>query len=942
MYLFGAPRLKQADLVLHLSRRKIFALLAYMAFSKHQIHRASLAVLLWPEHDSTHSQGSLRVLLSELQKTIGPDILPVKNELVGPLDLKRISIDIEEFQAIMAQIRLNRRSGTKQSLLKKAVKLYQGNFMSGFTLKGCGQFSDWQFQQGEYLHRELCFALQQLVSIYEQEGEYEEGIAYSQRHVEVDSLNEEAHCSLMRLYAANGQREAALHQFQVCEKNLQEELELEPDESTRELYESIRHSRPEKPRLAMQNNLPAQNTVFLGRERDQGEIARLIIEQKQHILTLTGPGGTGKTRLALQIASNLLDRFEQGAWFVDLSQVQDKNGIFIAMIEALKIPIPKGKENDQQIIDFLKKRTLLLILDTFEQILPHSDIVGRISSECPGITIIITSREILHIYGEYEYIVEPLEYPDEIETKNLDALCKYEALTFFIQRARAVKGDFSMDEQNAPAIAGICSQLDGLPLAIELAASRSKIFKPQQLLKKLDNKLGFLTGGARNRSERQQTIRGTIEWSYKLLTAEEQILFNRLSIFQSGCSIDSVDGICVKELSFDGLKGLESLMNKSLIMQREDAMEEPRFFMLDTIREFAFELLNISPTYSELESRFLDYYSKTIEQAETLLLDINKRSATVGAIRIEFDNIRKTIQWYFDHGEYDRAIFLHGCLLWFYDTGFRLDVFFHFTELSMEHVHKTTGKTKGLGLECSGIYYHRRVDHIKAYRFLMDALSCYEETGLDVYAGRAGMVAAAHNMRITNNKSECLNTILEASELFKNHKQKVLEIDSYNMMGVIEHFGKNHKQAEKYYKEGLEQIPKGLLPHRLYVFSYNLALLYMDAHEFNYVQAKPYLESLIHDTQRRGTTMEKISILGLVSRYFYHCEKYELSSQLFGAMIHADEFYGGIIYTREDYDMALEGLEQYFGKDKHENLLKTGETHSLDESLDRAEKNLEL
>ena len=197
MYLFGAPRLKQADLVLHLSRRKIFALLAYMAFSKHQIHRDSLAVLLWPEHDSTHSQGSLRVLLSELQKTIGPDILPVKNELVGPLDLKRISIDIEEFQAIMAQIRLNQRSSTKLSLkeassrelLQKAVKLYQGDFMSGFTLKGCGQFSDWQFQQGEYLHRELCFALEQLVSIYEQEGEYEEGIAYSQRYVKVDSLD---------------------------------------------------------------------------------------------------------------------------------------------------------------------------------------------------------------------------------------------------------------------------------------------------------------------------------------------------------------------------------------------------------------------------------------------------------------------------------------------------------------------------------------------------------------------------------------------------------------------------------------------------------------------------------------------------------------------------------------------------------------------------------
>ena len=821
MYLFGVPRILQSNREIHLHRRKMYALLAYMSFAKHQLHRDTIAALLWPDHDTTHSHNNLRVVLSDIHKIIGLDILPVTNELIGPLELKRISVDTEEFQIMMDQIRLNLSAGTGQiikktqireedamelnrNLLQKAVYLYKGDFMSGFNLGDCRKFSDWQFQQGEYLRRELCSALESLVSICKQEGDYEEGIAYCRKFVEVDNLNEEAHCLLMRLYAESGQRQAALHQFRLCEKTLYEELELKPEETTLELYESIRHSRPEKIQPvqsmrpekthfevmpikilgSMKNNLPVQGTVFIGRHRYQTEITHLIVEERQRLVTLSGPGGTGKTRLALQIGTILINHFDQGSWFVDLSQIQQNDGIISAMAAALKIPMLKGKEKYQQIIDFLRKRSLLLILDNFEQLLPDTNIIDRILSDCPGVVIIVTSREILQLYGEYEYSVEPMEYPQENGENNLEDISRYEAVTLFVQRARAVKDDFSINEYNASAIVGICSQLEGLPLAIELAASRSKIFPPRQLMKKLDDKLGFLTGSVRNKSLRQQTIRETIEWSYKLLSTEEQIFLKRLSIFQNGCSINAVDGICMKELSFDGLAGLESLMNKSLVMQREDALEEPRFFMLDIIREFAFESLSTSSNYPELESRFLEYYSDYTEKVEISLFDINKRSTAIVAIGIEYENIRKTIQWYFDHENYDKAFHLHICLLYFYDTGFRLDVFFHFAKLTMEHIHKTTGKTKGYGFECLGIYYLRHHEFDKTLIYLMDAMNIYKDAGLDIYAARAKVIAAAFYMGQKDNISESRKMVSEALEVFQKNNEKLLEIDSYNIWGI--------------------------------------------------------------------------------------------------------------------------------------------------------------
>jgi DNA-binding SARP family transcriptional activator len=263
LYLLGSPRIKRTGQQLRFPRRKALGLLAYLAFTKQAASREALATLLWPNHDDSHARGSLRRLLSETRRILGQDLLPVKNEWVGPLDPNKIRTDIDEFQSLMAKLRLQQRSGERETpgeppgdrtrcrankpyreLLQRVVALYKGDFLSGFTIPDCAYFSEWQFLQGEYLRRELCTALEQLVDLCEMEAEEQEGIDYGRKLVEVDPLNEEAHCALMRLYAAGGHREAALKQYRLCKKILMTELSVEPEDATTELYQAIRTSRP--------------------------------------------------------------------------------------------------------------------------------------------------------------------------------------------------------------------------------------------------------------------------------------------------------------------------------------------------------------------------------------------------------------------------------------------------------------------------------------------------------------------------------------------------------------------------------------------------------------------------------------------------------------------------------------------------------------------------
>ncbi len=338
------------------------------------------------------------------------------------------------------------------------------------------------------------------------------------------------------------------------------------------------------------NNLPVQLTRFIGRGQEVTAVQHLLHREGVRLVTLTGPGGTGKTRLGLQVAAELSGCFAEGVFFVNLAPISDPELVVPTIAQTLDI-----KETaDQSLLDlvkaFLRERQVLLVLDNFEQVVSAAVQVAELLAACPKLKVVVTSRAVLHVRGEQEYAVPPLALPDPKRLPDLVALAQYEAVALFIQRAQAVKPEFQVTNANAPAVAEICTRLDGLPLAIELAAARSKVLPPQALLARLRQRLAVLTSEARDVPARQQTLRSTIEWSYQLLDAEEQRLFRQLCIFVGGCTLQAAEAVCVTPGDGDTtrsvLDGVSSLIDKSLLRQSEQEGEEPRLVMLETIREY--------------------------------------------------------------------------------------------------------------------------------------------------------------------------------------------------------------------------------------------------------------------------------------------------------------------------------------------------------------------
>src|SRR5215213_449562 len=317
------------------------------------------------------------------------------------------------------------------------------------------------------------------------------------------------------------------------------------------------------------NNLPIQPTPLLGREREVAEIANLPRRADVRLVTLTGPGGTGKTRLALQSAAELIDEFEDGVFFVALTSISDPELVTSTVAGALSVSESAGRALKEDLKDFLGDKELLLLLDNFEQVVDAAPLVGELLSVCPGLKALVTSRTLLRIYGEHEYAVSPLELADPRHLPPIERLRHYEAIGLFVERARAAKADFSLTNENAPAVAEICARLEGLPLAIELAAARIKLLSPQAICSRLGDPLKFLTGGARDLPERQRTLRGAIAWSHALLDEGEQALFARLSVFSGGCALEAVEAVCDAEgdLPIDSMDGLSSLVDKSMLRQ---------------------------------------------------------------------------------------------------------------------------------------------------------------------------------------------------------------------------------------------------------------------------------------------------------------------------------------------------------------------------------------
>ncbi|QBD77489.1 adenylate/guanylate cyclase domain-containing protein [Ktedonosporobacter rubrisoli] len=532
------------------------------------------------------------------------------------------------------------------------------------------------------------------------------------------------------------------------------------------------------------NNLPTQLTPFVGREKDLNAVSSLLKQDYVRLVTLTGPGGVGKTRLSLQVAANLTDSFTDGVYFVELETVREANAIAPVIAKTLRIP----DSGDQQAIDLLQpslKGRILLVLDNFEQIIEAAPLLLELLIGCHQLKILVTSRAALLVSGEYEYYIAPLLVPVLKPPFKLAELAQNEAVSLFIQRARTVKPDFQLTLSNGASIAAICAELDGLPLAIELAAARINLLPPQALLKRIGQRFKLLIGGERNRSARQQTLRGAITWSYELLDTHEKTLFEQLSIFTEGCLLEAIEAICpvAEDSDHDLLDTLYSLINKSLLLQQEQENGEPRFVLLHSIRGYALEQLQKKGEMESLQQRYATYYLDLAEQAASSYTGPEQRQWQA-RLEQEQANLQAALHWFIERNQIEPGLRMAGALWPFWLTHGHLQEHYASLEklLAANATYKVAISVRAKALEGASRLTLRLNKRERAAAFAEEMLQLGQTLDDKEMIGNAYVMQADIAMRLGNHQ--------QAVELLEQSLQIRRSLnDSRGMAGLLNNLG---------------------------------------------------------------------------------------------------------------------------------------------------------
>ena len=548
---------------------------------------------------------------------------------------------------------------------------------------------------------------------------------------------------------------------------------------------------------ARPNNLPTHATPLLGREHELASAHERLLRDDVRLLTLVGPGGTGKTRLSLQIAANLSDRFVDGIFFVALAPISDPDLVPTTIAQTLGVRDGGGRSVLHALEEYLREKQLLLLLDNFEQILAAAPVVGELLNAAPRVKILVTSRSALQLRGEHEYAVPPLALPNARSPATPDALSQYSAVALFIERAAAIKSDFAVTNESAPAVAEICHRLDGLPLAIELAAARIRFLSPQAILARLERRLPLLTGGARDLPARQQTLRSAIAWSYDLLTPGERALFRRLSIFVGGCTFEAAEAVCDPDgtLGLEVLDGIGSLVAQSLLLEiSSDA--EPRFGMLETIREYGLKMLEAAGEITAVQQRHAAHYLALVTGSARVPADFDR-------LEQQHDNLRAALQWLIEQGDTEAALRLAAELTGMWGMrGYLTEGRDRLTRALALPEAQARADTRASALDAGARLAFNQGDYAVAQDFWEQSLALWREVA---DPGRVGSVlrSLGHLARERGDYATARALITESLEILRAARNVGVG-RTLNILGLVEFQQREYATARGLFQEALD------------------------------------------------------------------------------------------------------------------------------------------
>jgi predicted ATPase/DNA-binding SARP family transcriptional activator len=665
--LLGTFEVKYKKKPINIASRPAQSLFAYLILNAGTAHRREkLAGMLWPDSLEETARDNLRHALWRVRKALASasstrflhaDDLTIKFEESSDYWLDAAALE-------------NLSENTSADDLIPALSEYQGELLPGF-------YDEWVVLEREHLSSVFEHKMARLMSLLQNENRWLDILDWGERWIKLGQKPEPAYRALMSAHAAKGDMSKVAATHERCVKSLKE-FGIEPSEQTHALYERLKAGKEtfetgpsiplkEKRKETLRTNLPVPLTSFIGREKEVEQIIRLL--GKNRLVTLTGSGGVGKTRLAIQVSNKLLSKFKDGVWWVELAVLTDESLVVQALAKALGLREIPNKSLKETLTDFLTSKHILLVLDSCEHLIAAcAHLADMFLSTCPNLKILVTSREVFGLTGEGVWQVPSLPLPDPHHILSINLLMEYAGIRLFVERASAVSLKFPLTEQNARFVAQVCQQLDGIPLAIELAAARVKVLSVEQIASRLNDRFRLLTGGSRTALPRHQTLRAAIDWSYDLLSDNEPDLFRRFAVFAGGWTLEEAQAVCSGEgiEADEVLDLLTHLVSKSLVVVQEQE-GEVRYQMLETVRQYALEKFLESSEAERVRNRHLGFFMDLAEQVEPKLQSA-EQSIWLERLEIEHDNLRAALDWSLQGINLEAGLRLAGALWLFWDV----------------------------------------------------------------------------------------------------------------------------------------------------------------------------------------------------------------------------------------------------------------------------------